>query len=293
MSEIIIKTEGLSFSYDEDDGSRLAVLENFDIEIEKGTFVALLGHNGSGKSTLAKLFNLILSPTAGSLWLFGEKIDEENMTEDDLFALRQRVGMVFQNPDKQLVATIVEEDVAFGPENLGVPSKEIRERVDKALELVGMTKFARHSPHQLSGGQKQRIAIAGIIAMEPDCIVLDEPTAMLDPVGRREIMETVKKLNHDEGMTVVMITHYMEEAAMADRVIVMDHGKSIIEGTPKEVFSKVEKIKKIGLDVPQTTELCFQLQMSGLDFDTNILTVDECVDKILSVYNARGGVTND
>ena len=188
MSDIVIKTEGLSFFYDEDNGSRLAVLKEFDLEIERGTFVALLGHNGSGKSTLAKLFNLILKPTSGSLYLFGEKIDEEKMTEDDLYALRQRVGMVFQNPDNQLVATIVEEDVAFGPENLGVPPKEIRERVDKALEIVGMTKFARHSPHQLSGGQKQRVAIAGIIACDPEIIIFDESTAMLDPIGRAEVL---------------------------------------------------------------------------------------------------------
>ena len=287
MSEIIIKTEGLSFSYDEDDGSRLAVLENFDIEIEKGTFVALLGHNGSGKSTLAKLFNLILSPTAGSLWLFGEKIDEENMTEDDLFALRQRVGMVFQNPDNQLVATIVEEDVAFGPENLGVPSKEIRERVDKALELVGMTKFARHSPHQLSGGQKQRIAIAGIIACDPEIIIFDESTAMLDPIGRAEVLETIEKLNRENGTTVILITHYMEEAARADRVVVIDSGKKLLDGTPKEVFSQTNILRGAGLDVPQTTLLLQELADEGFDLPRDALTPEEGARALAAILNEK------
>ena len=287
MSEIIIKTEGLSFSYDEDDGSRLAVLENFDIEIEKGTFVALLGHNGSGKSTLAKLFNLILSPTAGSLWLFGEKIDEENMTEDDLFALRQRVGMVFQNPDNQLVATIVEEDVAFGPENLGVPSKEIRERVDKALELVGMTKFARHSPHQLSGGQKQRIAIAGIIACDPEIIIFDESTAMLDPIGRAEVLETIEKLNRENGTTVILITHYMEEAARADRVVVIDSGKKLLDGTPKEVFTKTKILRGAGLDVPQTTLLLQELADEGFDLPRDALTPEEGARALAAILNEK------
>lgn len=287
MSEIIIKTEGLSFSYDEDDGSRLAVLENFDIEIEKGTFVALLGHNGSGKSTLAKLFNLILSPTAGSLWLFGEKIDEENMTEDDLFALRQRVGMVFQNPDNQLVATIVEEDVAFGPENLGVPSKEIRERVDKALEIVGMTKFARHSPHQLSGGQKQRIAIAGIIACNPEIIIFDESTAMLDPIGRAEVLETIEKLNRENGTTVILITHYMEEAARADRVVVIDSGKKLLDGTPKEVFSQTNILRGAGLDVPQTTLLLQELADEGFDLPRDALTPEEGARALAAILNEK------
>ena len=287
MSEIIIKTEGLSFSYDEDDGSRLAVLENFDIEIEKGTFVALLGHNGSGKSTLAKLFNLILSPTAGSLWLFGEKIDEENMTEDDLFALRQRVGMVFQNPDNQLVATIVEEDVAFGPENLGVPSKEIRERVDKALEIVGMMKFARHSPHQLSGGQKQRIAIAGIIACNPEIIIFDESTAMLDPIGRAEVLETIEKLNRENGTTVILITHYMEEAARADRVVVIDSGKKLLDGTPKEVFSKTKILRGAGLDVPQTTLLLQELADEGFDLPRDALTPEEGARALAAILNEK------
>ena len=287
MSEIIIKTEGLSFSYDEDDGSRLAVLENFDLEIEKGTFVALLGHNGSGKSTLAKLFNLILSPTSGSLYLFGERIDEENMTEDDLYALRQRVGMVFQNPDNQLVATIVEEDVAFGPENLGVPPKEIRERVDKALELVGMTKFARHSPHQLSGGQKQRIAIAGIIACNPEIIIFDESTAMLDPIGRAEVLETIEKLNRENGTTVILITHYMEEAARADRVVVIDGGKKLLDGTPKQVFSQTKILRSAGLDVPQTTLLLQELADEGFALPRDALTPEEGARALAAILNEK------
>lgn len=287
MSEIIIKTEGLSFSYDEDDGSRLAVLENFDLEIEKGTFVALLGHNGSGKSTLAKLFNLILSPTSGSLYLFGERIDEENMTEDDLYALRQRVGMVFQNPDNQLVATIVEEDVAFGPENLGVPPKEIRERVDKALEIVGMTKFARHSPHQLSGGQKQRIAIAGIIACNPEIIIFDESTAMLDPIGRAEVLETIEKLNRENGTTVILITHYMEEAARADRVVVIDGGKKLLDGTPKQVFSQTKILRSAGLDVPQTTLLLQELADEGFALPRDALTPEEGARALAAILNEK------
>ncbi len=287
MSEIIIKTESLSFSYDEDDGSRLAVLENFDLEIEKGTFVALLGHNGSGKSTLAKLFNLILTPTSGSLYLFGEKIDEENMTEDDLYALRQRVGMVFQNPDNQLVATIVEEDVAFGPENLGVTPKEIRERVDKALEIVGMTKFARHSPHQLSGGQKQRVAIAGIIACNPEIIIFDESTAMLDPIGRAEVLETIEKLNRENGTTVILITHYMEEAARADRVVVIDGGKKLLDGTPKEVFSKTKILRSAGLDVPQTTLLLQELADEGFALPRDALTPEEGARALAAILNEK------
>jgi energy-coupling factor transport system ATP-binding protein len=249
--------------------------------------VALLGHNGSGKSTLAKLFNLILSPTAGSLWLFGEKIDEENMTEDDLFALRQRVGMVFQNPDNQLVATIVEEDVAFGPENLGIPSKEIRERVDKALEIVGMTKFARHSPHQLSGGQKQRIAIAGIIACNPEIIIFDESTAMLDPIGRAEVLETIEKLNRENGTTVILITHYMEEAARADRVVVIDSGKKLLDGTPKEVFSQTNILRGAGLDVPQTTLLLQELADEGFDLPRDALTPEEGARALAAILNEK------
>ena len=288
MSDIVIKTEGLSFFYDEDNGSRLAVLKEFDLEIERGTFVALLGHNGSGKSTLAKLFNLILKPTSGSLYLFGEKIDEEKMTEDDLYVLRQRVGMVFQNPDNQLVATIVEEDVAFGPENLGVPPKEIRERVDKALEIVGMTKFARHSPHQLSGGQKQRVAIAGIIACDPEIIIFDESTAMLDPIGRAEVLETIEKLNRENGTTVILITHYMEEAARADRVVVIDDGRKLLDGTPKEVFSKTKILRGAGLDVPQTTLLLQELADEGFALPRDALTPEEGARALAAILSEKG-----
>lgn len=287
MAEIVIKTEGLSFAYDDEEGTSPAILENFDLEIEKGTFVALLGHNGSGKSTLAKLFNLILTPTSGALYLFGEKIDEENMTEDDLFALRQRVGMVFQNPDNQLVATIVEEDVAFGPENLGVPPKEIRERVDKALELVGMEKFKRHSPHQLSGGQKQRVAIAGIIACNPEIVIFDESTAMLDPIGRAEVLETIQKLNKNNGTTVILITHYMEEAAKADRVVVIDDGRKLLDGTPKEVFSQTKILRGAGLDVPQTTLLLQELVDAGYDLPRDALTPEEGARALAAILSER------
>ncbi len=287
MAEIVIKAEGLSFSYEDEEGNGPAVLEDFDLEIEKGSFTALLGHNGSGKSTLAKLFNLILTPTKGSLYLFGEKIDEENMTEDDLFDLRRRVGMVFQNPDNQLVATIVEEDVAFGPENLGVPPKEIRERVDRALELVGMTKFARHSPHQLSGGQKQRVAIAGIIACDPEIVIFDESTAMLDPIGRAEVLETIQKLNKENGTTVVLITHYMEEAAKADRVVVIDSGKKLLDGTPKEVFSQTKILRGAGLDVPQTTLLLQELADEGYDLPRNALTPEEGAFALAKILEER------
>ncbi len=289
-NETMINVKNVEFLYEDTEetgGSR--VLKDVSLEIKKGEFLAVLGHNGSGKSTLAKHLNAILVPEKGTVMVEGLDTHDENL----VYKIRQRVGMVFQNPDNQLVATIVEEDVAFAPENLGVPQIEIQNRVDYALDAVNMTSYREHAPHMLSGGQKQRVAIAGVLAMKPDVLVMDEPTAMLDPVGRREIMKTVKKLNREEGMTVVMITHFMEEAAQADRVIVMDHGKSIIEGTPKEVFSRVEEIKKIGLDVPQTTELCYLLKKQGFDFDTNVLTVDECVDKIMSVYSKTGGSDND
>ena len=277
MAEIVIKTENLSFTYDDnDDAEKIPVLENFDIEIEKGTFVALLGHNGSGKSTLAKLFTLVLTPTSGNLWLFGKKIDENEITDDELYEIRRRVGMVFQNPDNQLVATIVEEDVAFGPENLGVPPAEIRERVDKALSLVGMKKYARHSPHQLSGGQKQRVAIAGIIACNPDIIIFDESTAMLDPVGRAEVMDTIEKLNREYGTTVILITHYMEEAAIND-------GKKLLDGAPREVFTKTDILRGAGLSVPQTTMLMEELRKYGYALPSDALTPEEGASAIASI----------
>lgn len=279
MAETIIKMENLSFSYEEE-GTRIPVIENLDLEIEKGSFVAVLGHNGSGKSTLAKLINLILTPTAGNLYLFGKKIDEKEITEDELYELRRRIGMVFQNPDNQLVATVVEEDVAFGPENLGVPTGEIRKRVDDALDIVGMRDFARHSPHQLSGGQKQRVAIAGIIALRPDVIIFDEATAMLDPRGRADVLSTIEKLNHDFGTTIIHITHYMEEAIRAGRVIVIDDGKIKLDGTPREVFSAVDAVKAAGLDVPQVTELMLEIRRDGFLLPADTLTFAEGADAI-------------
>ena len=274
MAEIILKAEDLCFQY-EDERAEAPVLEHLNLEIEKGSFVAVLGYNGSGKSTLAKILNLILTPTSGNLYLFGKKFDEETITEDEFFALRQRIGMVFQNPDNQLVATIVEEDVAFGPENLGVPPAEIRKRVDEALEIVGMKEFARHSPHQLSGGQKQRIAIAGIIALRPDVIIFDDSTAMLDPRGRNDVLATIEKLNREFGTTILHITHYMEEAIRADRVIVVDGGKITLDGTPREVFSKVRTVKAAGLDVPQVTELMLEINDDGFDLPKDVLSYEE------------------
>lgn len=287
MAEIVIKAENLSFFYEEDDGAKIPVLRNFDLEIEKGSFVALLGHNGSGKSTLAKLFNLILTPESGSLYLFGKKIDEDKMTEDEIFEIRRRVGMVFQNPDNQLVATIVEEDVAFGPENLGVPPREIRERVDNALNFVNMKKFARHSPHQLSGGQKQRVAIAGILACNPDIIIFDESTAMLDPIGRAEVMSTIETLNKKFGTTVVLITHYMEEATKAGRVVVIDNGKKLLDGAPKEVFQETKILREAGLDVPQTTLLLQELADMGYDLPRNTLSPEEGAAALATILSKK------
>lgn len=264
MAEIIIKTENLCFEYEENDGKdKTPVLRGIDMEIERGSFTAVLGHNGSGKSTLAKIISMILTPTSGKLFLFGKETDTTKMTDDEFYDLRRRAGMVFQNPDNQLVATVVEEDVAFGPENIGVPPAEIRKRVDDALATVGMTDFARHSPHQLSGGQKQRVAIAGIIALMPEIIIFDESTAMLDPSGRAEVLETIKRLNREKGITIILITHYMEEAILADRVLVMDDGKILTQGTPREVFSKTSDIRRAGIDVPQVTEIFSALGIGG------------------------------
>jgi energy-coupling factor transport system ATP-binding protein len=251
-------------------------LNEVNIEIAKGDFVAILGHNGSGKSTLAKHLNALLLPSEGTLWIKG--LD----TKDDkhLWDIRQSTGMVFQNPDNQIIATIVEEDVAFGPENIGIESSEIRKRVDNALDKIDMRKYARHSPNKLSGGQKQRIAIAGVLAMKPECIVLDEPTAMLDPSGRKEVIQTIKQLNAEEGITIILITHYMEEAVQANRVIVMEEGEVALDGTPKEVFSKVEAMKTLGLDVPQVTELAYMLKKDGIPIESTILNIEEMVDAI-------------
>lgn len=277
MNDAIIKIENLSFAYsNEETGQKTEVLKNVSLDIKRGEFVAILGHNGSGKSTLAKLMNAILVPTSGKVWANG--IDTSD--EARLFDIRSSVGMVFQNPDNQLVTTIVEEDVAFAPENMGIPPAQIRERVDYALKTVGMYDFRRSAPHHLSGGQKQRIAIAGVLAMMPDVIVLDEPTAMLDPSGREEIIFTVSRLNREEGMTVVLITHYMDEAVRADRVVVMNRGQIELSGTPREVFPHIEELKKIGLDVPQATELAHLLIKNGYDIKNDVLTAEECVSEL-------------
>ncbi|MDL2273905.1 energy-coupling factor transporter ATPase [Oscillospiraceae bacterium OttesenSCG-928-G22] len=273
MENLIIKTEHLVYRYHSEDGPSEETLRGIDLQIRRGEFVAIIGHNGSGKSTLLKHFNGIFSPTGGTVLIDG--IDTAD--EARIFDIRQTVGMVFQNPDNQIVATIVEEDVAFAPENLGVPTAEIRRRVDEALAAVGMTEYKSHAPHRLSGGQKQRVAIAGVLAMRPACIALDEPTAMLDPIGRREVLETVTRLNREENITIVMVTHNMEEAALADRVIVMDRGQVILDGPPKVVFSEVERLKGVGLTVPQTVELLFALRGEGYDLPIDALSIDECV----------------
>ena len=276
MSEPFIKVEDLIFTYDDEDViDKHYVLKNLSLEIEKGSFVCVLGHNGSGKSTFAKLLNMILSPDAGKIYIDGLDITDPMLTENELFEIRRKVGMVFQNPDNQLVATIVEEDVAFGPENLGVEPTDIRARVDRALKTVGMSEYALHAPHRLSGGQKQRVAIAGIIAMEPECIIFDESTAMLDPQGRKEVMNTISKLNKEQGITVIHITHNMDEAVKADRVVVINEGEVFLDGTPKEVFSHVAKLRQAGLDVPQVTELFYDLSIEGITLPSDILEEEE------------------
>ena len=276
MSADIIQTQDLRFSYTTEEGVAPIILDEVNLNIETGSFVAVLGHNGSGKSTLAKHLNAILLPTGGKVYVDG--IDTVN--EDQLLEIRRTVGMVFQNPDNQIVANVVEEDVAFAPENLGLPSAEIRERVDLALKLVGMSEFVTHAPHLLSGGQKQRIAIAGVIAMRPRCIVLDEPTAMLDPIGRSEVLRTIKELNRSSGVTVVLITHHMDEAAQADRLVVMSDGRIIADGAPRQVFQQVEDLKAVGLTVPETTELMWQLRQEGLDVPLDALSDEECAQAL-------------
>ena len=273
----IIQTENLTYAYPaEEDQKPLLALAGVDVSIEKGTFVVVLGHNGSGKSTLAKTFNGVLLPAGGKVYVEGMDTADEKL----LLAIRRTVGMVFQNPDNQIVANVVEEDVAFAPENLGVPSEEIRRRVAEALAAVGMSEFVRHAPHLLSGGQKQRIAIAGVLAMEPACIVLDEATAMLDPVGRREVLTTIHRLNREKGITVVLITHHMNEAEEADRLLVMDDGKLVMDGSPQEVFTQVGKLRSMGLTVPDTVDLLDRLRRDGLDVPLTALTVEACADAI-------------
>mgnify|MGYP001127521044 FL=1 len=276
MTEII-KTGNLTFSYPPDeDKEPVQALKGVDLSIARGSFTVILGHNGSGKSTLAKHMNAVLLPVGGKVWVDGMDTSDEDL----LLEVRRRVGMVFQNPDNQIVANVVEEDVAFGPENLGVPTEEIQRRVAAALKAVGMEDFTLHAPHHLSGGQKQRIAIAGIIAMEPACIVLDESTAMLDPLGRREVLDTVRKLNREKGITIVLITHHMDEAAMADRVVVMDSGSVVMDGTPEEVLIRVEELRAIGLAAPHTVELLHGLRQDGFDVPLDALGIQECAGAI-------------
>ena len=272
MSRPILKTENLTFRYTTEEGVAPTVLDEVSLSIRPGEFVAVLGHNGSGKSTLAKHFNAILLPSGGKVYVDGM----DTCDEDKLLDIRRRVGMVFQNPDNQIVASVVEEDVAFGPENLGVPSAEIRERVDSALAAVGMTEYARHAPHLLSGGQKQRVAIAGVLAMRPRCIVLDEPTAMLDPVGRKEVLDTIRCLNREQGITVVLITHHMDEAAQAGRVVVMHDGHIVADDRPELVFQNVDGLRSLGLEVPEPVALLYELRQAGVDVPLTALTVDEC-----------------
>jgi len=285
--ENFIHAENLCCSYRDENGNRQEILHGISFDVAAGEYVAILGHNGSGKSTLAKLINGILEPDSGVLTVAGKDLASPNITDDDIYELRRQVGMVFQNPDNQLVATIVEEDVAFGPENLGVPTAEIRERVDAALATVGMTEYARHEPHRLSGGQKQRVAIAGILAMHPSCMILDEATAMLDPAGRREVLSTVERLNKQDGITLLTITHYMNEAAHADRVIVLNDGRILMEGTPAEVFAQPEKLTAAGLDVPQCTSLVHGLRDAGVPLTGEPVTVEECAGLIFGAWEEK------
>ena len=280
MNNSYIQVENLCYSYTEDDGRDVPVLKGLSFDIQKGEYVAILGHNGSGKSTLAKLLDLILTPNAGRIVIDGIEITSPELSEDDVYALRRKVGMVFQNPDNQLVATIVEEDVAFGPENVGVPREDIRRRVDEALATVGMSEYAHHEPHRLSGGQKQRVAIAGIIALAPDIMIFDESTSMLDPIGRREVLNTMEKLNREQGITIITITHYMNEAAKADRVIVLDDGKILMDGTPSEIFARPDDLHCAGLDVPQCSALVEELRKMGIALEGECYSTELCADLI-------------
>ncbi len=274
MSKTIIDIKDVSYEYKSYDGENHKAVDNVSLEVKEGEFLVILGHNGSGKSTLAKTLNGLLIPSEGDVIIQ----DMNTKSEDDIWDIRQRIGMVFQNPDNQIVATIVEEDVAFGPENQGIASDEIRSLVDRSLEIVEMSEYKKHAPHLLSGGQKQRVAIAGILAMNPDCIVLDEPTSMLDPSGREEVMSTIKKLNEEEGKTIILITHYMDEAVEADRIAVMSSGQIIAQGSPREIFKDVKMIQDIGLDVPQVTELAYELKKEGIDIKKDVLFVEELLE---------------
>lgn len=283
--KVIIKFDNVSFAYKADEAETVAtgVVDGFSLAVPEGQFLAVLGHNGCGKSTIAKLMNGILVPDSGKITVDGIDTSDDNRVMD----VRKTVGMVFQNPDNQIVATIVEDDVAFGPENLGVDPKEIRQRVDDALKAVGMYEFRGREPHRLSGGQKQRVAIAGVLAMNTKCVVMDEPTAMLDPYGRQEVMDTIRMLNKERGITVILITHYMDEAVKADRVVVMDKGQIVLDGEPKNVFRHVEKLKQLGLDVPQATELAYRLRKAGFKIADDILDEEECAAAILRVLEVK------
>ena len=279
-----IRAEHVDFRYEAENEQSPEVLTDVCLQVRRGEFLALLGHNGCGKSTLAKHFNAMLLPTGGKVW-----VQEMDTADDSLkFDIRARVGLILQNPDNQLVASIVEEDVAFGPENLGITPAEIRKRVDDALQAVNMYEYRRHAPHKLSGGQKQRVAIAGILAMQPDCIVLDEPTSMLDPRGRREVLDTILRLNGEQGITIVLITHNMDEAALAGRVIVMDRGRPVLEGTPREVFAQVDRMRELRLDVPQTTELAYELRKLGLNVPAGVLSEEECATALAKLLDRAG-----
>ena len=282
MTEFI-RAENLSFSYETENGAIPAV-KDLSVSIGKGEYVAVLGHNGSGKSTFAKLLNMILTPTGGKLFVAGEELTGDAFDEEALFRLRAKVGMVFQNPDNQIVASVVEEDVAFGPENLGIPYEEMHERVEDALRAVDMTEYAKHAPSRLSGGQKQRVAIAGVIAMRPECMILDESTAMLDPRGRREVLDVVERLNREMGITLIHITHYMYEAARADRILVIEGGRLILDGTPKEVFSEVSRLESVGLEAPQGTKLLYELKAAGLPLADGCVSEAACAEEILRLW---------
>ncbi len=286
-NEAFIKIEKLSYLYEDSAPDAHPAIKELSLDISKGEFVAILGHNGSGKSTLAKLLNMILTPTSGKITVAGKDVTLDELTDEDVLELRKTVGMVFQNPDNQLVATIVEDDVAFGLENLGVPSAEIRERVDKALSDLGMLEYAKHEPHRLSGGQKQRVAIAGVMAMRPECIIFDESTAMLDPLGRREVLNSIIKLNREKGITVVMITHYMDEAAMADRIVVLNDGEMILDGTPSEIFENEALLVECGLAIPQCTEFVHRLRERGISLDGECVSFEDCVELIASSLKDR------
>ncbi len=285
MDQAIIKTKDLRFSYPSEEGVALLVLDGVNLEIQQGSFVAVLGHNGSGKSTLAKHMNAILLPTGGAVYVDGM----DTADEARLLDIRRTVGMVFQNPDNQIVANVVEEDVAFAPENLGVPPEEIRRRVDEALRQVDMYEYREHAPHLLSGGQKQRVAIAGVIAMRPRCIVLDEPTAMLDPIGRAEVLRTIQALNRESGVTVVLITHHMDEAAQADRLVVMAGGRIVADGAPRAVFQRVEELKSLGLTVPETIQLLWHMRQAGLDVPLDALSDEECAQALFQLLIGKEG----